>query len=329
MILVTGATGHIGNVLIRELIRNQEKVRAMVLPKDDLTPIQDLDIEISIGDVLNIDSIIRAMRGVDTVYHLAGLISILPGDSHLLDKVNVDGTKNMLLAAKTSHVKRFIYTSSIHALTRQPHGIVVEETADFNPGLAFGDYDRSKAQASLEVINAAHDGLNAVIVCPTGVIGPYDYKLSELGTLISNAYLNPTSYSIEGAYDFVDVRDVAQGEILAGKYGRPGETYILSGEWIQIKDILAFVKHISGKSGKLIQIPTGLAKMVARISPVYYRLTKTKPQFTPYSIETVQSNAVVSHKKASDELGYKPRNIRETLTDTITWLLQYRKPKAV
>ncbi|MBA4420390.1 MAG: epimerase [Anaerolinea sp.] len=327
MILVTGATGHIGNVLIRELLQNGEKVRAMVLPKDDLTPIKYLDVEIVIGDVLEQDSLVRAMRGVDTVYHLAGLISIMPGDADLLQQINVDGTRNMLSAARENQVKRFVYTSSIHALTRQPHGSIMSESANFDPGQAVGDYDRSKAQASLEVIQAAQQGMDTVIVCPTGVIGPFDYKLSELGTLLFKALTQKTTYSIAGAYDFVDVRDVARGEILAGKYGRRGEAYILSGEWIRIRDILAFVKEISGEKGSLIQIPTWLAKAASRITPAYYRLTKSKPQFTSYSIETVQSNAVVSHQKATQELGYHPRRIKESLTDTVQWLLENRKLK--
>lgn len=329
MILVTGATGHIGNVLIRELLQSGEKVRAMVLPKDDLTPINYLDIEIVIGDVLERDSLIRAMRGVDTVYHLAGLISIMPGDADVLRQVNVDGTKNMLSAARENQVKRFVYTSSIHALTRQPHGSIMSEHANFDPEQAVGDYDRSKAQASLEVIKAGQEGMDTVIVCPTGVIGPYDYKLSELGTLIYKALTQKTTYSIAGAYDFVDVRDVARGEILAGKYGRKGEAYILSGEWIRISDVLSFVKEISGKKGPLIQIPTWLAKAASKITPTYYRLAKSKPQFTSYSIETVQSNAVVSHQKATQELGYHPRMIRETLADTVQWLLENRKIKQV
>ena len=159
MILVTGATGHIGNVLIRELLASGESVRAMVLPKDDLTPIKDLDIEVAIGDVLNKESLCRAMRGVDTIFHLAGMISILPGDAAQLQKVNVDGTRNMLEMAKEMHVRRFVYTSSIHALSRIPHGTTVDESISFDPTGCMGDYDKSKALASLEVIRSIRPNL--------------------------------------------------------------------------------------------------------------------------------------------------------------------------
>jgi dihydroflavonol-4-reductase len=325
MILVTGATGHIGNVLIRELLASGESVRAMVLPKDDLTPIKDLDIEVAIGDVLNKESLRRAMRGVDTIFHLAGMISILPGDAAQLQRVNVDGTRNMLEMAKEMHVRRFVYTSSIHALARIPHGTTVDESIRFDPTGCMGDYDKSKALASLEVIKAAGDGLDAVIVCPTGVIGPHDYKASEMGTLISNTLFSRMVFSVDGAYDFVDVRDVAKGLILANQQGRTGEAYILSGEWINLQDMLKTVKEIAGEKFTGIKLPVWLAKAVSKFTPFFYRMTKTKPQFTPYSIETIQSNAVVSHRKATSELGYAPRTLYDSLTDTVLWLLEYRK----
>lgn len=325
MILVTGATGHIGNVLVRELLRNGNHVRAMVLPRDDLSPIKDLDIDITIGDVLDKDSLRRAMRGVDTVFHLAGMISILPGDAELLQKVNVEGTRNMLDIAREMHIRRFVYTSSIHALSRIPHGLVVDESTDFNPENTMGDYDKSKAMASLEVVKAASEGLDAVIVCPTGVIGPYDYKESEMGTLIRNTLMNKMTFSVEGAYDFVDVRDVARGQILASVQGKRGEAYILSGEWIKIQDMLRTVKEIAGEKFLGIKLPIWIAKAASKFTPGFYRLFHLKPQFTPYSIETIQSNAVVSHKKASLELGYAPRSLYDSLTDTILWLIEYKK----
>ncbi len=329
MILVTGATGHIGNVLVRELVNRGEKVRAMVLPKDDLTPIKDLDVEIVIGDILDQESIRRALRRVKTVYHLAGFISILPGDAAILQMVNVEGTRNMLDVSRDMNVKRFVYTSSIHALARIPHGTTVDESVLFDVETRMGDYDKSKAMASMEVIKAAKEGLDAVIVCPTGVIGPYDYKGSEMGTLINNALSRKLVFSIDGAYDFVDVRDVVKGMILAGERGRTGEVYILSGQWIGIKDLLNTVIKIAGCKAAQIKIPTCIARAFSKITPPFYRLTKIKPQFTPYSIETIRSNAIVSHGKASAELGYSPRSILESLQDTVIWLLEYKRLKLV
>ena len=222
MLLVTGPTGHIGNVLVRELVSRGEKVRALVLPHDDLTPLVGLDVELVLGDILKLDSLRRAFEGVEDVFHLAGMISIMPGRNELVRRVNVEGTYNILQAAKEVGVRRLIYTSSIHALRRVPHGITIDESVPFDTQHAISDYDQSKAEASLAVLEATRKGLNAVIACPTGVVGPYDYKRSEMGQVIMGCIEEKPQLYIEGAYDFVDVRDVADGLILAQEKGQTG-----------------------------------------------------------------------------------------------------------
>jgi dihydroflavonol-4-reductase len=325
MNLVTGATGHIGNVLVRKLIERGEKVRALILPNDDLTPLLDLDIELFIGDVLHPKSLCRAMQGIDKVFHLAGLISIMPGQAAILERINVGGTANMLECAQKMGVRRFVYTSSIHALGCTPHGVTIDENICFNPSQAMGDYDKTKARASLLVLDSASKGMDTIIVCPTGVIGPFDYKGSEMGTLLEKTIRGSLSFSVDGAYDFVDVRDVAEGEILASEKGITGSTYILSGEYITIDDVLKTANQSVGHKSTILKVPMSLAKAAARVTPFFYSLAKCKPQFTPYSLETVCSNSVVSHRKATHELGYAPRSIRESIEDTIHWWMDHRK----
>ena len=185
MNLVTGATGHIGNVLVRLLLERGEKVRAMLMPGEDPSPLQGLEVEIVEADVLDYQSLLKAFDQIDVVYHLAGIISILPGKQPMVQAVNVLGTRNAIQAAQSSGVNRMVYTSSIHALTRVPHGVLIDETVPFDPAHAISSYDASKASASLEVLDACQHGLNAVIVCPTGVIGPFDFRRSELGQTIT------------------------------------------------------------------------------------------------------------------------------------------------
>ena len=318
--LVTGATGHIGNVLVRELLAKNERVRAFILPGDLLTPLQDLDIEIVYGNILDRDALVDAMQGVDCVYHLAGMISILPGAAAKLFRVNVDGTRNVLDAIRQSGVGRLVYVSSIHALGMVQHGITIDESIPFDPDHAMGDYDKSKARASQLVVQAAGDGLNAVIVCPTGVIGPYDYNFSEMGTLIGSMLHTPVAFSVRGSYDFVDVRDVAHGLVMAAEKGAPGSIYILSGEYIAISEILRTASGALGRKTPIINVPFPLAKIAARVSPAYCRLTHRKAHLTPYSLSTIQSNAIVTHRKATQELGYSPRCIRDSVRDLIYWL---------
>jgi dihydroflavonol-4-reductase len=328
MILVTGATGHIGNVLIRKLLDRGEKVRALIWRGEDTTPLKNLDVEQVAGDVLDPTSLEPAMRDVDTIYHLAGIISIMPGRNPFVWRVNVEGTRNVLEAARQANIRRLIYTSSIHAIARAPHGVTMDESLGFDQDNPYGEYDRSKAAASLAVQNAAAKGLDAVIVCPTGVIGPYDFRGSEMGEVIRSATEAHTMLYVEGAYDFVDVRDVADGLIAAWERGRCGESYILSGHKLSVRYMLETVREVTGKAFASIKIPFSLAELAARYTPWYYQRTQAKPRFTPYSLEVLQSNANISYKKALAELGYRPRPVYESIADTVRWFLENRRVKS-
>jgi dihydroflavonol-4-reductase len=325
MILVTGATGHIGNVLVRQLVERGETVRAMVLPGEDISPLKGVELEIVRGDVLDPNSLQRAMNGVSCVYHLAGIISIMPGRNETVHRVNVEGTRNVLRTAARAGIRRLVYTSSIHALHRASHGVTIDEQIPFDPQHAISSYDRSKAEASLLVQDAACLGLDAVIACPTGVIGPHDYRNSEMGEIIRLAMQHGLHFLIDGAYDFVDVRDVAQGLILAESHGRSGESYILSGERITIAGIFEQVQKATGLHGIRLPVPLSLVRLAAMLAPLYYRLAGARPTLTPYALETITSNSVISNAKARRELGYTPRSLSESIQDTVAWLAEYRQ----
>lgn len=326
-ILVTGATGHIGNVLVRKLLERGEKVRALILPGEDASALEGVPTETVEGDVLDSSSLWQAFSGVKGVFHLAGVISILPGENPLVRRVNVEGTINVLKAAAQAGVERLVYTSSIHALARIPHGEVVDENAPFDPRNPYGTYDQSKAQATLEVQKAAQAGLNAVIACPTGVIGPFDFRGSLMGSVIRSAAERRLTPYIDGAYDFVDVRDVADGLIAASEKGRAGQAYILSGQRISVRYLLETVREITGKGFPRFRVPLFLAEFAAHFTPAYYRLTKSSPRFTPYSLEVLQSNSQISHEKASRELGYRPRPLYESIRDAVQWFLEAARQK--
>jgi dihydroflavonol-4-reductase len=324
MWLVTGGTGHIGNVLIRKLIERGEKVRALILPGESRTPLAGLDVETIEGDVLNLDSVFESLRGVRGIFHLAGVISILPGADPLVHQVNVEGTRNILRAALEAGINKLIYTSSIHAIQRVEEG-VIDEGLPYDPDNPYGAYDRSKAQATLEVQAAARAGLDAVIACPTGVIGPYDFRGSMMGDVIRTAAEQKPALYVDGAYDFVDVRDVADGLIAAAHKGKRGESYILSGQKITVRYLLETVREITGRHFFQMKVPFDLAKFIALFTPMYYQLAGTSPRFTPYSLEVLKSNSNISHAKATRELGYHPRSLYESIADTIKWFLEYRK----
>ncbi len=269
MILVTGAAGHVGNVLVRELLERGKTVRALVLPGEDRSALDGLPVEIVEGDVLKPETLRAAFAGVEIVYHLAGIIAILPGQELLMRRVNIEGTRNILAAALQSGVRRMVYTSSIHALQRPPQGVVIDESLHFDVSNPAGEYDRSKAAASLEVTKAvAEYGLDAVIVCPTGVVGPFDFRQSEMGELIRGWMANKVSVTVDGFFDFVDVRDVARGHILACENGRRGATYILGGERVSLEWMWRIVSQVTGLRASSIKIPMPLAIVGSWFAPI-------------------------------------------------------------
>ncbi|MBI5460274.1 SDR family oxidoreductase [Methanobacterium sp.] len=319
MILVTGATGHIGNVLVKKLTSSRMAVRVLILPGDDLRPLAGLDVEIVEGDITDFNSISPLFEDVDRVFHLAGIISIMSGQDELLYRVNVMGTRNVVEACLKNNVDRLIYTSSVHALKEPPHGTQIDETCFYEPEYSRGGYDRTKAQASLEVLEGVKKGLDSVIVCPSGIIGPCDYNVSQMGQLILK-YMNGNMKAyIDGAYDFVDVRDVAEGLILACRRGKAGGTYILSGEKITVQELMFTLEEITGVKRPWLKVPHWMANAAGKITSLYYRNSKSKPLFTSYSTEVLVSNCNINNFKARKELGYDPRPIKESLKDSVEW----------
>ena len=320
MILVTGAAGHIGNVLVRYLVSKNHKVRAMTMQGEDSTSLLDTGAEIVAADVTDSSSLDRIFKGVDYVYHLAGIISITSGQKKLLEKVNVEGTKNIIVACHKHKVKRLVYFSSIHAFEEPMPSGELNENQSFNPETVVGDYGRSKAQASLAVMDAVKNGLDAVIVAPVGVIGPYDFRLSEIGQVFTGLYLRRLPALIDGAYDFVDVRDIAIGAELARERGRKGQSYILGGERISIRQAAEILAATINTSVPRWTAPMWLAKTAAPFISAYSFVTGQKPIFSSYAIYTLSIKYKISDDKARRELGYAPRPIRESIVDAVEWL---------
>jgi dihydroflavonol-4-reductase len=291
----------------------------MVLPGEDLCSLGGLDVELVEANILHPATLQAAMQGVDIVYHLAGIISILPGTEKLMEQVNVVGVRNVAEAALTAGVKRLVHTSSIHAFKRMPCGTMVDETTPIVADCQDGSYDQTKANGTIEIQNAVKRGLDAVIVCPTGVIGPFDFRNSEMGQTILSFAHSPFHLLVDGAYDFIDVRDVAKGLISACKKGRCGETYILSGTRILVREIMQIVHELVGKRTPAVVLPFSMAALVARIMEPIYAYTKRVPRFTRYSLQTIRDNSLFSHEKARQELGYYPRSLRNSIADTLAW----------
>ena len=325
MILVTGGAGHLGNVLVRTLLEKGEKVRVLVLPGEDVSSLEGLDFEMVEGNVLDPVQLRKAMEGVDLVYHMAALVAITSDKYELMYRVNGEGTHNVIEACRDMGVRRLVYTSSIHALGRVDSSITMDETIEFDQTNPSGAYDRTKAIASALVLEAAKSGLDAVIVLPTGVIGPNDFRRSEMGEMLLAWMQTTPSISTDGAYDFVDVRDVAEGHILAASLGRCGEAYLLSGTQVTVSEYRKMVQEAAGVRSHEIKLPGWFVKLIAPLAEFYYKISRTRPRITKYSIETLQSNSRVTCIKAEAELGYRRRPLRDTVADTVQWWRENRK----
>ncbi len=320
MVIVTGATGHIGNVLVRELLSRGVVVRALVLPDDDKRPLAGLDVETIHGDVTEPVSLKSAFAGAELVFHLAGIVTIMPGMASVLERVNVGGMRNVIVACRATGVRRLVYTSSIHAIAEPPHGTVIDESQPFDPDRVLGDYARSKARATLLLLDELHKGgLDAVICCPTGVIGPWDYGISNIGQLILDFASGHLKSYVSGAYDFVDVRDVARGLILAADKGQSGRHYIFSGAQVQVLELMKELERNIGYPAPTYRIPTVIARTAGILASVYYRLLRRKPVFTAYSIDVLRSNSLVSSARAREELGFTSRPWQESIRDHVEW----------
>ncbi len=320
MIVITGATGHIGNVLVRELTARGQVVRALVLPNDDCRPLAGLDVEIIRGNVIDLKSLESAFVGADIVFHLAGIVTIMPSMKKVLERVNVGGVRNVATACRTSGVRRLVYTSSVHAIAEPPRGTVIDESQPFDPDRVLGDYARSKARATLLLLDEVRKGgLDAIICCPTGVIGPWDYDISNVGQLILDFASGYLKSFVRGAYDFVDVRDVANGLILAAEKGQTGRHYIFSGAQVHVPELMKELERNIGYPAPTFEIPALIARIAGVLASVYYRLIRRRPVFTAYSIDVLSSNSQVSSARASEELGFDTRPWQESIRDHVEW----------
>lgn len=326
LFLVTGAGGHLGTAVMKELERRQEQARVFVLEGDPFACNLSEDAKKIYGDITDIESLERLFSDLPSgaeivLIHIAGLVTISSGHEDIVTKVNVGGTKNIIELCKKYNIDKLVYVSSVHAIAEKPHGEVITETEDFDPDKVVGLYAKTKAAATRAVLEAARSGLNASIVHPSGIIGPYDYCNGHTSQLIRDYCSGNLVAGVDGGYDFVDVRDVANGILNCVDRGKRGECYILSNRYCSVREILELLHEITGKKRVKVILPWWLAKATAPFAELYYKLLRQTPLYTSYSMYTLKSNALFSHKKAEECLGYTVRDIKTTLADTYEWLM--------
>ncbi|HOA13878.1 MAG TPA: SDR family oxidoreductase [Myxococcota bacterium] len=319
--VVTGATGHIGGNLVRMLLAEGRQVRCLVWEHDDNTAALDgLDVERVCGDVRDLDSLKRAFSGADVVYHLASRISIVGPEGGLVRAINVGGAANVAEACLQCGVRRLVHFSSIHARNINTDlDRPVDETRERSSGRGTPAYDISKGDGELEILKAVGRGLDAVIVCPTGVIGPLDWKKSRMGTVFLGLATGKLPGGVHGGFDWVDARDVAAGAIAAETRGRTGELYLLGGHYTTFKELASRFEKVSGRPAPKFMCPMWLARAVAPAALLVSRITGLPALFTPESLNALRANSDIRHDKAARELGFNPRPLDEFLKDIHDW----------
>lgn len=319
--IITGAKGHLASTIIQYLRNEDCHIRGLILPTENGE--DDRQLTYYRGDVSRPETLEGIFSDAECneviVIHAAGIISIENKGSPRLYEVNVNGTRNIIDQCLRHRVKRMVYISSVHAIPEAPGKATISETTSFSKELVNGAYAETKAEATQAVMEAARKGLDAVIIHPSGIIGPYDNGHNHIVQLIQMCLSHKLPAGVTGGYDFVDVRDVAKGCLQAAKKGKSGNCYILSNRYFTIKELLGYVEKIAGGKEKIC-LPMGLARAFVPVFEWIAKESHTRPLYTQYALDTISSNEHFSHDKATSELGYHPRDMMFTIRDTIRWL---------
>lgn len=314
---VTGATGHVGANLVRILIAKGYQVRALV--RKDTRALQGIPVEKIQGDLLHQETLMLFCDGMEVIIHLAALISIGSNPYDQVFNINVNGTKNLMSACKKQGVKRFIHFSSIHALEHKP----IDQLMDERRPLAITSpmaYERTKAIAEKWVLQQNSSDFEVIVLNPTAIIGPNDFKPSFLGEVVMMIYRGSLPGLVSGGYNWVDVRDVANAAAHAITDGKAGERYILSGKWQSLKTLANEIIRIRGGDRSIPIFPLWLAKIGLPFMMLVAKLKGHRPLYTKQSLLILQTgNRNISSKKAEAELGFSVHSLQETLRDTIDW----------
>ncbi len=328
-VAVTGASGHIGANLVRELIGRGYEVVALI--RNTCDALEGLDVTRVHGDISDRQSLSTAFKGVEQVYHLAAFISIQSGDNEQLELVNIEGTRHVLEVCQSEGVSTLIHFSTIHALELAPlDHAVTEENPLLGPRTGHGgDYDYSKAQAERLVRQNSFESLSTRIVYPTAVFGPNDFKLSLFGQAIVKMAHGRLPALVTGGFDWVDARDVAWAAIEAAEKGGDGDRYILSGHYLNISEVAAVISELTGVAAPRYSCPTWLARFFAPAMGVWARLLGEAPIYTRDSLAALSTNKVMSHSKAAENLAYQPRPFRQSMKDALTFYSEHDPKQAM
>jgi len=317
--LVTGANGHIGSRIVKQLLEKGRKVRAMVRKTSDLSGLKGLDVELAYGDVLDAAAWDAALDGVQRVFHTAAVFNTRLNDESEMQRSNVDGTARMLEALQRHPVERLVYTSSVAAIgyTRDPKIVLDEATWNTDP---IDVYTATKTDSERLVHEAVKQGLPAVIVNPCTVLGPGDHKPTPSNAFVLLALQKGTPVTFNSGHTYVDVDDIATGHLLAEEKGRRGERYVLGGTQASNDVLLAELARRRGGRPPLVKLGHPAVEVLGWGVELKAKLLHQKPLFTRKKAhKLIDYYGYFSHAKAERELGYAPRPLPQVLDRAEAW----------
>jgi dihydroflavonol-4-reductase len=302
------------------MVDQGRRVRGLV-HKNRVGP-KGLEIELVPADVCDPSSLRRAFDGAQVIYHLAARISLQQDNWPEVEAVNVTGTRNVVAACLDCGVQRLVHFSSIHAIEQEPLSSPLDETRPLATSDEHLPYDRSKALGELEVMLGMEQGLDAVIISPTALVGPYDYGPSYIGQALISLVRGRIPALVSGGFDWVDVRDVVAGALQAERVAESGSRYLFSGHWHSVRELADLVGRLTGSHSPWITVPLSLAYRAAPLMSLLARLNGKQPVYNRASLRALRGHRRISHARATRDLGYHPRPFEVTIADTLDWFAQ-------
>jgi dihydroflavonol-4-reductase len=316
--LITGATGFVGWHVARNLIERGQRIRVLVRPQSRL---RELDAETVTGDLRDPESLRRAVTGCGLVFHVAADYRLWAKHPCEIHGSNVDGTRNMLEAARESGVERFVYTSTVGCVGIPENGLGDEDTPVTLKDMV-GAYKRSKFLAEQVALDYARSGFPVVIVNPTAPVGDHDFKPTPTGKIVVDFLRGAMPAFVDTGLNLVDVRDTAEGHRLACERGRAGERYILGCENLTLSDILRKLGAASGLKAPGARIPYGVAWTAGALSTGLARLTGRDPRIPFDAVRMARKKMFVRCDKAARELGFTSQPVDGALQRAVEWFRQ-------
>jgi len=321
--LVTGATGFIGGNLVRELLNQGYQVKALVRKGSDRRNIEGLNVEVALGDLRDRSSLVSALEGCDVLFHAAACYTFWAPDPKVIYEANVEGTKNVLSAAKERGIKKIVYTSTESTIGTAKNGCLGTEEMEADPSQLAGHYKKSKQMAEKLTLKMCCDGLPLVVVNPTTPVGPLDIKPTPTGQFIVDFLNGKMPAYVNTGLNLIDVQDVARGHILALEKGRIGERYILGNRNMTFKEILGILERITGMKAPRLRIPLWFALGAGYIDEfVSGKILGKRPRIPVAGVKTACKFRHFDCSKAINELGLPQTPVEEALERAVRWFRQ-------